>query len=59
MVLVMFGVCLFVLFVVLGDVTREVFIVVVEICTGKDCRKSGLEVIVDVLNVELFCGWKC
>ena len=46
------GACPLVSPVVLGDATREVPIAVVEICTGKDCRKSGSEAIVDALN----CG---
>ena len=53
------GACPLVSPVVLGDATREVPIAVVEICTGKDCRKSGSEAIVDALNAELPRGWKC
>ena len=35
------GACPLVSPVVVGDATREVPIAMVEICTGKDCRKRG------------------
>lgn len=53
------GACPLVSPMVVGDATREVPIAMVEICTGKDCRKRGSEAIVDALNAELPRGWAC
>lgn len=53
------GACPLVSPMVVGDATREVPIAMVEICTGKDCRKRGSEAIVDALNAEMPRGWAC
>ena len=53
------GACPLVSPVVVGDTTCEVPIAMVEICTGKDCRKRGSESIVNALKAELPRGWAC